>query len=461
MGHMMRAGPIASIILASMLSACASTHVSSPAPTPSPRAFPSAEGFGAMTIGGRGGRVIKVTNLADNGDGSLRAAIEARGARIIVFDVSGTIDLRSGLTIRHPNITIAGQSAPGGGITLRGHGLTISTSEVIVRYIRVRPGDINQVETDAISVTAGQNIIVDHCSASWSTDETLSVSQQMTTGPRQLKNVTVQWSIISESLDRSVHDKGAHGYGSLVRGSAGSNYSFHHNLWAHHRARMPRPGNFADATEDRVGSLFDFTNNVFFNWGGDRDDGAGYNVDTTAISRYNFVNNAYISGTNSRTQLAFVESAPGARAHFSGNTMNGRAALTATIVKLKRPEAGYFSATPFDTAAISKTPARTAFRHVLTSAGASLVRDSVDARIVNDVRNRTGSIINSQADVGGWPVLASAPARLDTDNDAIPDTWERRHRLNPRDASDANLDRNTNGYPDIEDWLNSLAGDAT
>jgi hypothetical protein len=417
------------------------------------RAFPGAEGFGAFTQGGRGGRVIKVTNLADSGPGSLRAAVEAKGPRIILFETGGTIELQSPLVIRNPFITIAGQTAPGDGIALKGHGLLISTNEVIVRYIRVRPGDISKTETDSISLTAGRNIIIDHCSASWSTDETLSVSQQMTLGDRQLDLVTVQWSIVSESLDQSVHSKGAHGYGSLVRGSAGSRYSFHHNLWAHHHARLPRPGNFADAKLDPQGPVFDFTNNVFYNWGGD---GSGYNVDETAISRYSFRANSYRQGTNSKSAMAFIESAPRAQAHFADNFMNGKSADTSAIVRLKRPPESYFSATPFENGGLVAEPALVAEEKILSRAGASLVRDIVDARIVQDVRVGTGQIINSQAEIGGWPMLASGTARPDSDGDGLPDAWELQNKLNPKDPNDAALDPDQDGVSHFETWLNAL-----
>ncbi len=424
---------------------------------PPVRAFPSAEGFGAFTSGGRGGRALKVTNLNDAGPGSLRAAIDARGPRIVIFETGGTIMLQSALKIRNSNITIAGQTAPGDGIALGGHELVVEASEVIIRYLRVRVGDVNRVEADAISVAAGQNIIIDHCSASWSTDETFSVAQQMTLGEKQLNNVTVQWSIISESLDQSVHSKGAHGYGSLVRGSAGSRYSFHHNLWAHHRARMPRPGNFADAVTDPVGPTVDFTNNVFYNWGGGRNDGSGYNADTNAISRYNFRGNSYRTGANSLSALAFVESSTGARAHFAGNAMNGQLVPTDTIVRLKRPVGDYFSLTPFENANLAPANALIAEQEVLARAGASLRRDSADARVVAGVRTRTGQIINSQTDVGGWPVLAAGTPRIDTDGDGMPDMWERRNRLNPSNPVDGTRDANRDGVTNVEEWLNSLA----
>jgi pectate lyase len=436
-----------------LASALLAANASAQTPSNPLRAFPGAEGFGAFTQGGRGGRVIKVTNLADAGPGSLRAAIEAKGPRIILFETGGTIELQSPLVIRSPFITVAGQTATGGGITLKGHALLVSTSEVIVRFIRVRPGDISKTETDSISLTAGRNIIIDHCSASWSTDETLSVSQQMTQGERKLDLVTVQWSIVSESLDQSVHSKGAHGYGSLVRGSAGSRYSFHHNLWAHHRARLPRPGNFADAKLDPQGPVFDFTNNVLYNWGGD---GSGYNVDETAISRYSFRANSYRQGANSKSALAFVESAPGAQAHFSGNFMNGVGVDTQSIVRLKRPLDGYFSATAFDYGDLEAEPALQAEEKVLAKAGASLVRDTVDTRVIASVRARTGQIINSQAEVGGWPELAKGSARPDQDGDGLPDAWEIQHKLNPNNASDAGLDSGQDGISHLEVWLNSL-----
>jgi hypothetical protein len=453
MGQLMRAQTLICLITSAAFVGASSAQTLSR----EVRAFPGADGFGAFTVGGRGGKVVKVTNLNDAGPGSLRAAISEVGPRTVIFSISGTIVLATPLVIRNPNITIAGQTAPGGGITLAGNELRISTSEVIIRYIRSRHGDVSGVEGDAISLTAGRNIIIDHCSASWSTDETLSVSQHMTTGPDQLDKVTVQWSIISESLDQSVHSKGAHGYGTLVRGSAGSRYSFHHNLWAHHRARMPRPGNFAEAKDDPRGPIFDFTNNVFYNWGGGSNDGSGYNVDETAISRYNFRANSYRQGPNSRTALAFVESAPNARAHFLGNAMNGQSVDTNTIVKLKRASEGYHSATPFETEHLEAASALFAEVQVLARAGASKSRDSIDRRIIQEVRSRTGRIINSQSDVGGWPQLTTGTALPDRDGDGMPDNWERRHRLNPAEARDGSGDRDGDGYTNLEEWMNGIA----
>ncbi len=211
-------------------------------------AFPTAVGYGKYTIGGRGGIVCEVTNLNDDGPGSLRAAIETKGPRTIVFRVSGTIELQRPLTIRHPYVTIAGQTAPGDGICIKRHPLNIGADEVIIRYIRVRLGDESGNDTDAISGRGHKNIILDHVSASWSIDETLSIYQ--------CENVTIQWCMITESLFASNHVKGTHGFGGIW----GNNYStYHHNLIAHHSSRNPR---FASGA-----GYNDYRNNVVYNWG--------------------------------------------------------------------------------------------------------------------------------------------------------------------------------------------------
>ena len=230
------------MLLALVVSACSFAGTTGD-DEPSPLAFPGAEGFGQFTVGGRGGRVVKVTNLNDDGPGSLRQALREEGPRTVVFDVSGTISLEREIIVKNGFLTIAGQSAPGDGITLKNHGLVIKADEAIIRYIRSRPGSEAGVETDAISVGAGNNIIIDHCSASWATDETLTVSPSDGSILRAIDNVTVQWSMITESLNDSGQWKGVHGYGSLVRGSGGARSSFHPNLWAHPMARMPRAGN--------------------------------------------------------------------------------------------------------------------------------------------------------------------------------------------------------------------------
>ena len=240
-------------------------------------AFPGAEGAGRFALGGRGGRVLRVTHLGDSGPGSLRAAVEAEGPRTVIFDIGGVIRLASPLTVRRGRITIAGQTAPGGGITLRDHPLVVAADDVVIRHIRSRLGDESGVEADAVSIERGRRIILDHISASWSVDETLSVGSRYDPPERGVYDVTVQWSVIAESLNASGHAKGDHGYGSLVRGGHGARMTFHHNLWAAHRARMPRPGNYNPSSVDPEGPRFEFRANVFYDWGGGR---AGYNADT-------------------------------------------------------------------------------------------------------------------------------------------------------------------------------------
>jgi hypothetical protein len=413
-------------------------------------AFPRAEGAGAYALGGRGGRVFHVTTLDDSGPGSLRAAIEAGGPRTIVFDLGGTIVLRTPLRIRNARITVAGQTAPGGGITLRDQPLLVEADDVVIRYIRTRLGDIDRVETDALSIVRGQRIIVDHVSASWSVDETLSAGSPGTDPNGGVRDVTVQWSIIAESLNGSVHAKGSHGYGSLVRGGFGARFSWHHNLWAHHSARMPRPGNYNGPDIDPTGPLMEFRSNVFYNWGGGR---SGYNADRATHIAYNFIDNSYLTGPNSQRPVAFDESNSLARAYFAGNSMNGAipadpwSLVSGVAIPANR------LAQPVDVAPVHADPAPSAFTRVLASAGASLMRDSVDERVIASVRSRGGEIIDSQTQVGGWPQLARGTPWRDRDGDGMPDDWERRHHLNPADASDGNDDRNHDGFTNLEEWL--------
>ena len=415
-------------------------------------AFPGAEGFGQYARGGRGGRVLKVTNLEDSGPGSLRAAVVSRGPRTIVFEVSGIVDLERDLDIHRGELTIAGQTAPGDGITLRGHALTVNADDVVIRYLRARPGDAAGVETDAISVKKGRNIIIDHCSTSWATDETLSIAPSRFDQPRMIDNVTVQWSIISESLNASVHSKGEHGYGTLLRGDSGARYSMHHNLWAHHKARMPRPGNYRDRATDPIGALFDIRNNVFYNWAGGH---SGYNADTDSIARYNLVGNYYLEGSDSRAAIAFNESNPYASMYLAGNWMNGkRVEDPLSIVRLPEGVALADREHPHESAVTQAADA--AFHAVLERAGASLVRDSVDQRIVTEVMEGSGRIIDAVSDVGGWPAHVSAPAPADSDDDGMPDAWEARFGLDRDDPSDGALDPDGDGYTNLEDYLNSL-----
>lgn len=419
-------------------------------------AFPGAEGAGRLAKGGRGGRVLRVTNLEDSGAGSLRAAVEAEGPRTIVFDVGGTIRLKKPLVIKNGLVTIAGQTAPGGGITVRDRHIEIAASDVVVRYFRSRLGDLSRVESDAFTISRGQRIMVDHVSASWSVDETLSAGSGYAKPGDDLRDVTVQWSIISESLRKSLHAKGEHGYGSLLRGARGARMSLHHNLWAHHSARMPRPGNYLTPDRDGLGAFYDFQSNVFYNWGGSY---AGYNADSgekASLASYNFVDNFYKSGPASKKPIAFDERNPLAKAWFAGNSMNGAIPADQWTLVSGRTDTAYRLPAPLPFDAPAREPAPGAYERVLAFAGASIARDAVDTRVVESVRNGTGSLIDSQADVGGWPELAAGRPWADTDGDGMPDDWERNQGLDPANPADGPHDADADGYTNLEEWLNSL-----
>jgi hypothetical protein len=420
-------------------------------------AFTGAEGFGAQSIGGRGGKVLFVTNLNDSGPGSLREAVETEGPRTVIFHVAGTAALKSAIVITKPYITIAGQTAPGDGICLKNHALVIAADNVIVRHVRCRPGDNAKAESDSLSVSSGRDIIVDHCSASWSVDETLSASSS-----GRLGNVTVQWCIISESLHDSIHHKGPHGYGSLIRGSFGNGYTYHHNLYAHHHARLPRPGNYIDRSEDPKGFVFDFRNNVIYNWAGLA---AGYNADgsngTNSITKMNFVGNYYRTGINSTGSIAFSESTHAAIAFFSNNCMNGSYPddpwLLVSFSKFSDKDMEtYKQSNPIPVPAVKTDDAITAYKRVLKEAGAVFPkRDAVDIRVVSEVRNGTGKIINDEQQVGGWPELKSAEPPKDSDRDGMPDDWEKQYGFDSDDPADGNADTDADGYTNLEEYLNS------
>ncbi len=410
-------------------------------------AFPGAEGAGRFSAGGRGGAVLKVTTLADSGPGSLRAAVGTPGPRTIMFDVAGTIRLASDLVIREPRVTVAGQSAPGGGVALAGHALVIRADDVIVRHLRVRRGDRTPGESDSIWIAGGRRIILDHVSASWSVDETLSASARYENG-EGFWDLTVQWSIIAESLRRSTHAKGAHGYGSLIRGGRGARISFHHNLWAHHQARMPRPGNYLGPQADPEGPAIEFRSNLFYNWG---QGFAGYNDDAATLIRYSFIDNAYLAGPDSEGALAFRENNRLARAWFAGNSMNGAIPADPWSLVGGRLPAGYRLDGPPDVAPVAADPAPSAMARVLARAGAR-PRDAADARVVESVRRRSGRHIDSQEEVGGWPPLAAGTPVPDRDGDGMPDAWEIRHGFDPARADGA-LDRDGDGMTNLEDYL--------
>jgi pectate lyase len=415
-------------------------------------AFPGAEGFGKFTLGGRGGRVIEVTNLDDSGPGSFRAAVLAKGPRTVVFRVSGTITLESELKIREPFLTVAGQTAPGDGICVKGYQINFDTSHLIFRYLRFRPGDERGKEQDGFG-GQGDHIIVDHCSASWGIDETFSINKGA--------NLTVQWCMVTESLWHSLHKKGNHGYGGLWGGPGGS---WHHNLLAHHTSRNPR------ASGNKDSGLMDYRNNVIYNWGFNSAYGG-------ELWPRNWINNYYKSGpaTDEKVRARiFLQKDPRGKMFAAGNYVAGFPAITADNWKGgidfapdgEATEATLRAASPYVVAPVATQAAEAAYELVLRHAGASLARDAVDARIVEEVRTGTArfgasykgggkGIIDSQQDVGGWPELRSLPAPTDTDHDGIPDDWERAHGLNPSNPHDGALVQ-PDGYTNLERYLNSL-----
>ncbi|WP_308992173.1 hypothetical protein QLS71_018880 [Mariniflexile litorale] len=421
-------------------------------------AFPTAEGFGAYSKGGRGGQVLYVTNLNDEGQGSLRWAVEQQGPRTVVFAVSGTIELKKRLNIENPYLTIAGQTAPGDGICLKGETVKILTHDIIIRYIRVRLGDGKHGEgskqgKDAIDISIGENIIIDHCSAGWSLDEALSTSTKNPT----LTNVTVQWCFITEALNPDNH-----GYGSLIRGTRGAKYSYLHNLYAHNRGRNPRPGNYDTNPhdEDPEGLLLDFRNNVLYNWGGGY---AGYNADKKSVTRLNYVGNYLIPGADSNpTGIAYSTGSPYNSSYFFDNYYNDKLSVNPwDVVKFdeswtEKNIQDYKQTKPFETGPVKTEDATIAYQRVLKEAGAILPkRDAVDTRIVDGIKNRTGKIIKSQDEIGGWPELKSTSTPIDSDQDGMPDAWEKKNKLNPRNAEDRNK-VGTDGYTMLEIYLNSI-----
>ncbi len=419
-------------------------------------AFPGADGFGKDATGGRGGKVVYVTNLNNSGPGSLREAVEMEDPRIVVFSVSGNIDLKSPLKINDGDITIAGQSAPGDGICVRYYPVTVSADNVIIRYMRFRMGDTKKVQDDALSGRHIRNVIIDHCSISWGTDETATFYW--------VQDFTMQWCIISESLNNSVHEKGEHGYGGIW---GGIRASFHHNLFAHHKSRTPRFSG-SNSTSNSEEQITYFRNNVVYNWmtndtyGGE--DG-----------RFNLVNSYYKPGPAtepSKRDRILNPYKPFGKFYVKGNMIKGAPEITQNNwdggVQCEDgvcPDS-IRQQQPFNYEMKYTESAEDAFEQVLARSGASLHRDAVDQRIVAEVRNGVATyegsktkkpgIIDSQKNVGGWPKLEAAPAPSDSDRDGIPDQWEEKHNLNSGNASDAaayELDKN---YTNIEVYLNSL-----
>ena len=463
-------------------------------------AFPGAEGFGRYVSGGRGGNVYHVTSLADDGtEGTLRWALGKSGAKTIVFDVSGTIHLQSSLDIAIGNVTIAGQTAPGDGICVADYPVAIKANNVIVRYMRFRLGNKNVLLNgddgwDAFGGMDQENIIVDHCSVSWSIDECLSVLGN--------KNTTVQWCLVAQSLVNSGHSKGAHGYGGNWGGSGAS---FHHNLIAHHGSRTPRLG---PRPTTQLDERMDMRNNVIYNFGGN----GCYGGEGMTV---NIVNNYYkpgpgsptdkkgyrIAGIGIRTQ-SYVDTYPAyapalhlwGKYFVTGNYNTKYSSVNNdnwTYGIINQIDAsgcdGTFTAEtkdsiklaePMDFVATTTHSADDAYDRVLDYAGASLSRDSFDELMVSDARNGAASytgkglskgFVNSQDDNrpadaaddwSAWPTLNSTAAPIDTDGDGMPDEWEKSNGLDPSDPSDGKT-IGTDGYSNLENYLNSLVADIT
>ena len=464
-------------------------------------AFPGAEGFGRYVTGGRGGKVYHVTNLNDSGNGSLRWALGQNGTKTIVFDVSGTIHLKSALSINKANVTIAGQTAPGDGICVADYPVQIKANNVIVRYMRFRLGNLH-VTADGADGWDGfggfdqADIMVDHCSVSWSIDECLSIYGN--------KNTTVQWCMVTQSLQDAGHSKGSHGYGGNWGGSGAS---FHHNLMAHHESRVPRLGpRYTTQTDERM----DMRNNVFYNYCGN----GCYGGEAMNV---NIVNNYYKPGpgtnqisTTKQKRIAaigirtnsYINDYPAyaptlhiwGKYYVDGNVNSKHSDVTKdnwTWGMYNQIDAsgndGLYNndvkdsirlSTPIDYIVTTTHSAEDAYEKVLRYAGASLHRDSYDELMVSDTRNGlatyTGAgnhkgIIDTQednkpadagADWSAWPVLNSLTTPADSDGDGIPDEWETAHGLNANDGNDGAI-IGADGYTNLENYLNSLVADIT
>ena len=427
-------------------------------------AFPGAEGYGALAKGGRGGRVIEVTNLDDSGPGSLRACAAATGPRICVFRVAGTITLLSRLSF-NSFLTIAGQTAPGEGITLKaGPNLTSGmvtipkgAHDIVVRYIRSRPGPprdgsgkLIMGETLYAFEVNGDHLMFDHVSASWSAEETFTIWYP------EAHDITLQWSIIAEGLRNSTHPEGRHSKGILVGSGGNCCISIHHNVIAHHDDRFP---------EIKLGTnkIGDIINNVIYDWGDPTIATSRVSLvsDEYGQTHLNVIGNYYKPGPSSVSSLPelvyYNASGLGVRLFLDGNFSTSGFDYSGPSSYLVRSR---FSSPPITTQTCISDSDCQSRDQVLARAGANFpYRDPVDARVVNDVRNGTGRIIDDPAEVGGWPALSNGTPPVDTDHDGMPDEWERRQALNPSDPGDGSQDADGDGYTNVEEYLNELAGD--
>lgn len=443
------------------------------------------QGGGSKATGGRKGTIIYVTSLEDdvNKPGTLRHAIAQTTARTILFTVSGRIDLKSELTIRRGNVSIFGESAPGNGICISGYPVVIDADNVIIRFLRFRMGDEKQVEGDALTCIGHKDIVIDHCSFSWSTDECVSCYGNT--------DFTLQYCFITESLRNSVHGKGKHGYGGIW---GGTNATFHHNLLAHHDSRNPRFDH--DFVNAKCIGPIDYVNNVIYNWGGNSAYGGEGSTNAGGGRHINMVNNYYKYGPATSKKSRIVnpttkcdnikdgkhegcipsyggEIDPG-KFYIVGNYVYGSTTVTNDNWQgvdpddpAKKEQCRASSRWTDGLNALEKEQtAEEAFETVLAKAGCSLSRDAVDLRIVDEVRNgnytytgsngSVGGLIDSQTDVGGWPVLKSEKPLQDTDGDGMPDSWESLKGLNPELFSDGAETTLNPPYTNLEVYLNSL-----
>lgn len=468
--------PLAALLALSWAHSACTDHVS---PENSPRllAFPEAEGFGKYATGGRGGKVVEVTNLNDAGEGSFREALRTFPDEpiTIVFRVGGTIELLSEIKVNRSNFTIAGQTAPGDGICLKGHSFIINGARlasrggnhgnIIVRYLRSRPGGDNPKGIYGFDMENCHNVIVDHCSFSWANEECAAMYDT--------KNTTVQWSIVSEGLYNAGHAKGTRSYGGVWGGQYAT---YHHNLIAHQNSRTIR---FNGARAHDTLAVIDYRNNVIYNWGNNNACGGGSVNIPGGKSEINLVNNYYKPGPAAPNTLKFMRCDYDmngqygvGRWHLAGNVMEGRADFTSDnwlgLDASSIPEADRLQirvSSPFKVSDIKTETASQAFESVLMQSGATRPkRDGVDTRVVNETRAGTASgmgsfgkagIIDHPGAVGGWPVYASAAAPTDTDHDGMPDAWETAKGLDPANPGDRNK-VHASGYTMLEVYLNSL-----
>lgn len=403
-------------------------------------AFPGAEGFGYAAVGGRGGEVYHVTSYELTGPGTFHDALTTAGEtpRTIVFDISGEITIPKIVVKGKSNITIAGQTASGDGVTIRGNNIRfIDCNDIVIRYVRFRMGKLS-FNDDSMYFEDCQNVVIDHSSFSWGTDEVLSIKSKDYDNPKS-KNITVQWSMISEGLL-------THSMGGLIEMNT---ISMHHNLYAHNNDRNPK-------TKGQI----DFVNNIVYNWGGFPYVAGG---ESGTKGYGNVVGNYFVAGKNSSDpEYAIVRGNENYSVYIDNNRIdsNKNGILdgndTGTgLIEAEKPSVVVKER--FEYPPVHTQDPEVAYKHVLNHVGASLVRDAVDKRVISDVRNQTGVIIGDENDVGGFPQLKKGKAPLDSDRDGMPDHWELAKGFDPADPEDRNGDANNNGYTNLEEYLNELA----